>query len=98
MQKRPSVKVTFRGAVYWKLARYLQVVNETNTTLKLEHYQEHGFLKNPEVCAEVVRLRGAAKRRGVGASIGKTKGGKPALFIADRRLKAIHIAKMKGLL
>ena len=96
MDAKPGNKLTKDGETYWKLIRYLKVVKETNTADKVKYYQGKGFLATPEIQSELVRLRGASVKRGVGASTGKAKGGKKALFTAAGRLKAIHKAKLKG--
>ena len=98
MEKKPSVMLTTNGVKYWKLGRYLKVIRETNTAMKLEYYQDKGYLEKPEIASEIVRKRGAVVKRGAGSSTGRAKGGKPAVYVADARLKAIHIAKMKGLI
>ena len=61
----------------------------------MAYWKEQGYLADPEDAREVLRRRGAAVKRGSGASRGKAKGGIKGIFVAAAKLRRVHNAKLK---
>ena len=96
MEKKPAATVKQGRRAYWKLSVYLVVIHESDPSGKLTHWKNAGYVHEPEVTTEIIRPRGAVFHDSDATPIGKSKGGKDAIYISEKVLKAIHIAKSLG--
>ena len=94
--RKPAATVKQGRRAYWKLSVYLAVIHESDPSGKLTHWKNAGYVHEPEVTTEIIRPRGAVFHDSDATPIGKSKGGKDAIYISEKVLKAIHIAKSLG--
>ena len=93
-----SAFVRYRSAEFFKVAKYLELQNETDPSGRLTYWKSRGFVQHPETQSEILRPSGASAsiHAGAGRPTFRLTGGSRGIFVKKTILKEIHIARLRS--